>query len=142
MIGLSGNGYRGPALWVAYGIILILWLVGSWFLTGSVFTSRSNALISEKSQLIQMRIDNVAEAFAHNLAEVHGIPALVANNDEVLRALSHYNVETFPSSFSVTQRQAKLRGSRQLASVNTYLKLIDELLGSDVLYIMNLQGIA
>jgi diguanylate cyclase (GGDEF)-like protein/hemerythrin-like metal-binding protein/PAS domain S-box-containing protein len=125
---------------MAYGLALALWLAGSWYITGTLYETRSNAVIREKSQLIQMRIENVAEAFAHNLNEVHGIPALVANDQEVLRVLARFNDAKFQRALSPEQRKSLLRGDRQLESLNNRLKLIDDLLGSDVLYIINARG--
>jgi diguanylate cyclase (GGDEF)-like protein/hemerythrin-like metal-binding protein/PAS domain S-box-containing protein len=137
---LSGKGMRGPVLWVVYGLVLVLWLTGAWYITGSIFESRSNALIREKFQLITLRVDNVAEAFAHNLNEVHGIPALIASDREVLRVLNRFNSVKFASTLSAEQRKSLLRGDRELEALNNHLKLIDDLLGSDVLYVITAQG--
>ncbi|MDO8351520.1 MAG: response regulator [Gallionella sp.] len=127
-------------LWGVCLIALMVWLAGSWLAADSLQTSRANALISEQTGTISQQAENIKVNISHNLETLHGIPSVVARDGDVLRALSHFSANTYPATLAPAERKSLWSKNVQLKTVSSYLNLVSQSLGSDVIYVMNAAG--
>ncbi len=127
-------------LWSAFVATLSLWLIASWFATGFVENSRTNALIEERSAAVDLLASSLAEDIARDLNRLHNVPTLIANDPNVQNAVAKWGnaPRTSPQD---KERQKKLWSTdTRLQTVNQRLDLASGALSVDVSFIMNAAG--
>ena len=127
-------------LWGLWIIVLLLWLTASWLVTGQILTNRINTLIHEETITLDKQAAHIADGITITLKVLLGIPNLVANEEDVIKALFHFNAGSFSSTLTTEQQKNIWSTDAQLKSVDAYLSLVGTSTGEDVIFIMNASG--
>jgi diguanylate cyclase (GGDEF)-like protein/PAS domain S-box-containing protein len=127
-------------LWSAFVATLSLWLIASWFATGFVEDSRTNALIEERSSAVDQLATSLAADIARDLDRLHSIPTLIANDPHVLGAMAKWGDVPLTPSPNKTQQKKIWSDDARLKTVNHRLGLASGALSVDVSFIMNEAG--
>jgi len=130
---------RRARVFSGLGAMLVFWLVASWFIATHIQTSRTQTLIQEETADIVEQADNLARNIGSNLDFLHGIPSLLARDENVLKALSRFGA-TLPSSLPIEQRKKNWAGDVLLKMVSDHLALAGASLGADVVFVTNASG--
>jgi PAS domain S-box-containing protein len=127
-------------LWIMGGVLLIFWFAVSWLVADRLFVGRVDALIQDKTTLIEQQAAKLASNIKHDLDSLRGIPVLLATDQRVVSALAHFSADTPASSLTFAQRQNQWSADERLNTLGQYLNLVTTSLGVDVVFIMNAAG--
>ena len=130
---------KKASLFVKLGILLALWLVSSWFIADYILTSQTHALVQKETDDLSQQADNMARNIGRNLEYLHGIPSLLAKDENVLKALSRFGA-TVLSSLPAEQRKKIWSEDSLLTTVDSHLALAATSLGANVLFVTNASG--
>ena len=130
---------RNRRLFAMLGLLVMAWLLVSWFAADYILTGRTNALIQAETAELNLQADNMAKNIGRNLEYLHGIPSVLARDENILKALSRFGAAA-SSSIPAEQKNKIWTRDSLLQSVNNQLGSVATSLGTDVLFVMNAAG--
>lgn len=129
---------RHIIFWLA--LMLILWAMLSWYIAKQNFTYEYQSLI-EKEQIHAQNISiDVADSFRRNLHFVAGVSDAFRRGLRVWNAVWKFGPNAHPSRLPKEALLKRWVADQELKELNTQLKLIQDSLGIDMVYVVNSAG--
>jgi PAS domain S-box-containing protein len=125
---------------LCFVLLLISWLMLSWYVADRRFTTELNAQIVKEQQQAQDVAQDVADSVRRNLHFVAGIPDTFQNALRVKNALSLYGPHPVATVLPKQEAAALWAADPVLADLNKYFELIQRSLGVDQLLLVNAAG--
>ena len=122
-----------------FGALLALWLLSSWLVADATLKSHTRELIRNESVALDALLGHTAQSIDHGLDYLHGIPALVAQDELISSGLSHFGAFA-PASMPVEQRKKVWSSDALLMRIDNYLDQVSRSLGADVIWVINASG--
>lgn len=119
--------------------LLLLWTVLSWLVANAIQKSQTSELIQNETAGLASLVSNTAESIDLGLDYLHGIPALVANDELLAPVMARFG-STTPSGIPYGKREAVWTDNSSLKNVDNYLRQVSSSLGADVVWITNAAG--
>jgi PAS domain S-box-containing protein len=124
---------------VAFGILLVAWIVFSWAAADWSVESEVQEVIEAQSLALNELTSKTAQSVDQGLDYLHEIPTLVASDPRVVNVLSRENVAV--STFSdASDRRRAWSNDNQLQRVDAYLVDVARGLKADTAWILNSSG--
>lgn len=123
-----------------YVFAWLLWLAATWLVADHILATRVTALIQEKIRANDQQSVNIANGIDITLASLHGTPAMVARDGNIMNALSRFGPNTRPATLPIEQRKKHWSDDPRLRSVDGFLKLVDTTMGTNTVFLMNAGG--
>lgn len=127
-------------LWGTLTAVFAVWVVAAWLLTGAYQTFRSNAVLNERSAKVEHLAQGLADDIQRDLARLHDIPKMVANDHAVKSTLPRWENLLHRAPSAVEQRKRIWTTDATLRQLNQDLSLFNDSLRSSVIFIMNAAG--
>lgn len=129
---------RHIGLWLA--LMLILWAMLAWYIAQSSFTREYQTLI-EKEQIHAKNLSiDIAASVGRNLHFVAGISGTFRNGLRILNGVWKFGPDVRPSRLSREILIKRWTSDETLNGLNSQLKLIQDSLGIDLIYVVNAAG--
>ena len=124
---------------VKFIILLMLWFLLCWLIADATMQSRTREIIQVEGDAMNKQLGNAAHAIDYGLDYLHGIPALIAQDEKIALALAHFG-SSAPSALSVEQRKTIWSRDALLMRIDNYLSRAGSSLGADVVWVTNASG--
>jgi diguanylate cyclase (GGDEF)-like protein/PAS domain S-box-containing protein len=131
---------KSLSTYLIYGLGLLLWLAFSWFSVATFQTHRIKQVLAEKTGELNEQADILSASIRQKIQQLHGIPELVAQDANVLRALARRESQIIADKRSVEERKNIWSSSLNLNATNHYLNHVASALGTEILFVLNARG--
>jgi PAS domain S-box-containing protein len=129
---------RHIVLW--FVLLLISWLMLSWYVANRRFTTELNAQIVKEQRQAQDLAQDVADSVRRNLHFVAGIPDTFQSAMRVKKALDIFGPHPSATILSKQEAIAHWSADPVLADLNKYFELTQRSLGVDQILLVNAAG--
>jgi len=127
-------------LWGALTAVFALWVVAAWLLTGAYQTFRSNDVLNDRSAKVEHLAQGLADDIQRDLARLHDIPKMVANDHAIKGTLSRWDGLLRHAPSAVERRKDIWTADATLRQLDRELSLFNDSLQSSVIFVMNAAG--
>ena len=120
--------------------LIISWNVAAWFIAQSYYETRIGKVIHQEMALTQDRASDLADSIQRNLTYIHGIPVLLSQDANFIKALSRFGSNAIPSALSPEVNMQRWSRDAELKNLNQFLSRVDSSLHADLIYVVNAAG--
>ncbi len=129
---------RQLVFWLA--LMLILWAMLAWYIAQSSFTREYQTLI-EKEQIQAKNLSlDIADSVRRNLHFVAGVSGTFKKGLRILNGVWKFGPNARPSQLSREILIKRWTNDETLKDLNNQLKLVQDSLGIDLIYVVNAAG--
>jgi diguanylate cyclase len=112
----------------------------SWLVADHFVTDRAQSVVRRETAALDVLADNLATNVGRSLAHLQGIPALIASDASVVRALSRIGNDGSTKLGTPAQRQAQWSRDAELRRIDRVLDVAASKLGADAVYVTTVSG--
>ena len=121
-------------------ILILLWCIAAWFVSGSYFNSRINEQIQQETRLIHDRAQDLADSIRRNLNYLGGVPGFFVHAVRVNKALALFGPSNIPSSLPEKTKRARWIADPVLKDVDQTLAIASANFHVDLIHVVNAAG--
>jgi PAS domain S-box-containing protein len=127
---------RLPAFWIAAGVFL-LWLLASWFGTGSYFSARTGEDLHGQDIIAGEHLEEMSAGIKRMVSQRRGVPATLARDTDIRQALTRAARQPL---MTAAEGQQHWRSDPVLAGISHALQSAARDLFLSVLYVLDSSG--
>jgi|WetSurMetagenome_2_1015567.scaffolds.fasta_scaffold00961_19 diguanylate cyclase (GGDEF)-like protein/PAS domain S-box-containing protein len=120
--------------------MLILWAMLAWYISQLNFNHEYESLIEKEQIHAQFVSRDIADSIRRNLHFVAGVSGTFRQGLRELNSVSEFGPNALPSRLPRATRIKRWTGNHTLKDLNIRLRLIQDSLGVDLIYVVNAAG--
>ena len=134
----AGLFRRNKAGWILP--LLLLWTVLAWFAAHRYSERVMAETLEHQTQLATRQLDSLVGNIEETLLALRGIPAFLARDGRVERALQQFPISDEPSSLAHAERKAAWAANPELQGVNSLFVSAADSLKADAIWLLDSSG--
>ena len=121
-------------------MLILLWCVAAWFLSGNYYFSRINEQIRQETELIHDRAQDLADSIRRNLNYLGGVPGFFIHAVRVNHALSSFGPGNTSSTLSYESKKRLWTADPVLKDLDQTLEIASANFRVDLIHVVNAEG--
>jgi signal transduction histidine kinase/CheY-like chemotaxis protein len=129
-----------PIILVTLVLVLGGWMLAANRLSSTLVASRLSDMIAHETMLANQRVDALALNLGQNLAQMHGIPAAVANEKAVVDAVAGFSPRAGEPALPPSDKARAWLARPDLAELNRHFEIMAAELNYDIIFAIDRSG--
>jgi diguanylate cyclase (GGDEF)-like protein/PAS domain S-box-containing protein len=121
-------------------VLIVLWCVATWIVSGNYFNARINEQIRQETELTHDRAQDLADSIRRNLNYLGGVPGFFIHAVRVNKALSLFGSSNIPSNLPLETKRKRWAEDPVLKDLNQTLAIATASFHVDLIHVVNAAG--